>query len=313
MKKALLTAVILTGCLSVLSQERIVFTPQWTAQAQFAGFYVAEAKGYYREAGLNVHILHPSASNPCINLLKEGKSQIITLHLSSALRFINEGMPLINVMQTLQNNSQVIVSQKPLKSVQDLKGKYVGCWKAGFSELAYSMDKQYKIGIKWIPFVSHVNLFVSKAIDATMAQDYNELFQLKLAGQRIQDNQVIYLSDIGLNVPEDGIYVTADYYLKHKAEVDKFTSASKKGWEWAVQHPQETLDIVMAACKKYHVNTNLPAQRWMLQKIINLLTDKRNGKRTYQLSHEGLDLANRLMYDNGFLKHKITYQQITQP
>ena len=80
----------------------------------------------------------------------------------------------------LKNNSQVIVSQKPLKSVQDLKGKYVGCWKAGFSELAYSMDKQYKIGIKWIPFVSHVNLFVSKAIDATMAQDYNELFQLKL-------------------------------------------------------------------------------------------------------------------------------------
>ena len=306
-------AVILAYSLSAMAQKEIVFSPQWTAQAQFAGFYVADAKGYYREAGLNVRIQHPSASNSCINQLKEGKSQIITLQLSSALRFINEGIPLINVMQILQNNSQVIVSHKPLKSIQDLKGKRVGCWKAGFSELAFIMDKQLQVGIEWIPFISHVNLYISKAIDATMAQDYNELFQLKLAGQRIQDNQVIYLSDIGFNVPEDGLYVTADYYREHKAEIDKFAAASKKGWEWAAQHPKETLDIVMDACEKYNVKTNRHAQQWMLQKITNLLTDKQSGKRTYRLAPSGLDLANQLMYGNGFLKKKITYQQITQP
>ena len=82
--------------LTMAQSEEIVFTPQWTAQAQFAGYYVAEAKGFYQEAGLNVRIKHPSASNPCINLLKEGKSQLITLHLISAMKNINKGLPLIN-------------------------------------------------------------------------------------------------------------------------------------------------------------------------------------------------------------------------
>jgi NitT/TauT family transport system substrate-binding protein len=313
MKKRLLSVLFLLIGMVAKAQQEIVFTPQWTAQAQFAGFYVAEARGYYREAGLNVRIQHPSASNSCINRLKEGKSQIITLHLTSAMKFINEDIPLINVMQTLQNNTQMIVSHTPLKSIQDLKGKKVGCWKAGFSELAYIMDKQLNVGIEWVPFISHVNLYISKAIDATMAQSYNEFFQLKLAGQQFNDNQLIYLADIGMNIPEDGVYVTADYYKKHRKDVDKFVEASKKGWEWAAQHPQETLDIVMKACKKYNINTNLPAQRWMLEQITKQLVNRKTGTRTYLLEPQALDLANRLMFDNGFIQKKISYQKITEP
>lgn len=312
-KKQLLLVLLLLTSLVANAQQEIVFTPQWTAQAQFAGFYVAEAKGYYRKAGLNVRIEHPSASNPCINRLKEGKSQIITLHLVSAMKFIDEGMQLINVMQTIQNNTQMIVSHTPIKDIQDLRGKKVGRWKAGFSELAFIMDKQFNIGIEWVPFISNVNLYISKAIDATMAQSYNEFFQLKLAGQQFNDNQLIYLANIGLNVPEDGVYVTADYYNKHKKEIEKFVLASKRGWEWAVQHPQETLEIVLNTCKKDNINTNRPAQRWMLDIITNQLVNKRTGTRTYVLETQGLDLANRLMFDNGFIKKKITYQMITKP
>ena len=312
-KKQLLLVLLLLTSLVANAQQEIVFTPQWTAQAQFAGFYVAEAKGYYRKAGLNVRIAHPSTSNPCINTLKEAKSQIITLHLVSAMKFIDEGMQLINVMQTIQNNTQMIVSHTPIKDIQDLRGKKVGRWKAGFSELAFIMDKQFNIGIEWVPFISNVNLYISKAIDATMAQSYNEFFQLKLAGQQFNDNQLIYLANIGLNVPEDGVYVTADYYNKHKKEIEKFVLASKRGWEWAVQHPQETLEIVLNTCKKDNINTNRPAQRWMLDIITNQLVNKRTGTRTYVLETQGLDLANRLMFDNGFIKKKITYQMITKP
>ena len=313
MRKMCVITAFLWVCLSVMAQPQIVFTPQWTAHAQFAGFYVAKAKGFYKEAGLNVLIEHSSPSNPCINRLENGSSQIITLQLLSAMRYINEGIPLINVMQILQTNSQMIVSQKPIKSVQDLKGKRIGCWKVGFSEQAYLLDRQYHLDIEWIPFFQHVNLFLSKAIDATMAQSYNEFFQLQLAGLRFQNNQLLYLADIGLNIPEDGIYVTAEYYRLHKKEVDAFVAATRKGWEWAVKHEQETLDIVMEAIRNYGVHTNIVCQRWMLRKILELTKDKESGFRTYRLSSEALDLANRLMYDNGFIKQKISYQQITRP
>ncbi len=312
-KKQLLSALLLLTVLVANAQQEIVFTPQWTAQAQFAGFYIAEANGYYREAGLNIKILHPSASNPCINLLKAGKSQIITLQLLTAIRYIDEGMQLINLMQVLQNNSQMVVSHKPLKSIQDLKGKRVGCWKAGFVELPYIMNNHQKLNIEWIPYVSNINLYISKAIDAVIVQSYNEFFQLILAGQRFEDNQLIYMSDIGYNIPEDGLYVTAEYYKKHKTEVDKFVSATKKGWEWAAAHPDEALDIVMETCRKHGVKTNRPIQRWMLQQMITLTKDKKSGKRTFRLDPDALKLATRLMLDNGYVKKEITFQQITQP
>ncbi len=314
MKKLTMFAVLMC-CLvgSASAQQQIVFTPQWTAQAQFVGFYVAEAKGFYRNAGVNVRIQHPSPSNPCINQLKEGTSQLITLQLMTAMKTINEGTPIINVMQVLQNNSQMIVSHKPLKSIQDLKGKRVGCWKAGFVELSNIMNRHEHLNIEWVPFVSHVNLYISKAIDATTAQSYNEFFQLKMAGQRFQDSQLIYLKDIGYNIPEDGVYVTRDYYKAHKTEVDKFVKASKQGWEWAAKHPQEALDIVMEACRKYGVNTNRIAQDWMLKQILELTKDKKTGKITFRLDPDALALANRLMLSNDYLHHPVTYSQITEP
>ena len=83
----------------VNAQQKLVFTPQWTAQSQFVGFYVANSMGFYQEAGLDVVIRHPSASKPSINYLTEGESQFITLNLVTAMSFIDNGIPLVNVLQ----------------------------------------------------------------------------------------------------------------------------------------------------------------------------------------------------------------------
>ena len=112
---------------------------------------------------------------------------------------------------------QVIVSHTPLKGIESLRGMKIGHWNSGFSELAFSLDNKYNLGIHWVPFISHVNLYISTAIDATMAMSYNEFYQLIIAGQKIQKNQTLYFRDIGYNVPEDGIYTTAQFWNLQKA------------------------------------------------------------------------------------------------
>lgn len=314
MKAKLIVLFILLGLAThSQAQTRLVFTPQWTAQAQFAGFYVADAKGFYKEAGLNVSIEHPSSSNPNINRLKMGQCQFITLHLVSAMKFIDEGTQLVNISQHFQQNTQMIVSHKPLKGIESLRGMRIGHWKSGFSELAFSMNNRYNLNIQWVPFISHINLYISNAIDATMAMSYNEYFQLKIAGQKIQKDQTLYFRDIGYNVPEDGVYTTASFYKSHKQEVEKFAEATRKGWEWAYQNPEETLDIVMMYCQANNVATNRVVQEWMLQECLKVLSNKNTGKRTYTLDPKGLDLANQLMTEGGVIKQTISYQQITQP
>ena len=81
----LCTALVLCAACVVNAQQKLVFTPQWTAQSQFVGFYVASSMGFYQEAGLDVVIRHPAASKPSIDYLTEGESQFITLNLVTAM------------------------------------------------------------------------------------------------------------------------------------------------------------------------------------------------------------------------------------
>jgi NitT/TauT family transport system substrate-binding protein len=308
----LCVALLFCGVSVANAQQKLVFTPQWTAQAQFVGFYVASSMGFYQDAGLDVVIRHPAASKPSIDYLTEGESQFITLNLVTAMTFIDNGIPLVNVLQMSQQNNLMIVSHTPLNGKESLRGKKVGHWKSGFSELPMAMDKKYGLGIQWVPFVSNVNLYISGAIDAALAMSYNEFFQLKMAGQRIKNDQLLYMRDIGYNVPEDGLYVTADFYRKHKDLAIKFAEATRKGWEWAVDHPDEALDIVMLTMRQTGTTGNMIAQQWMIKEILRQLADKDTGKRSYRLEPKSVELANSILLESGTIKKEITYHQITQ-
>lgn len=61
-----------------VNAQKIVFTPQWTPQSQFAGYYAALENGYYAELGLDVEIVHPSTSYSSMSMLEEGTTDITT-------------------------------------------------------------------------------------------------------------------------------------------------------------------------------------------------------------------------------------------
>ena len=287
----------------------LVFTPQWTAQAQFAGYYVAEVKGFYREAGIKVQIVHPSATQPAMSRLRENRCQATTLQLCQALEIVGDGMPLVNILQTSMNNAMVIVAAKdedPLKH----KGARVGIWSVGFGQLAICMSIMDHLNYEFIRFAQNVNLFVSGALDATLAMSYNEYYQLIQAGIKVTDKNVYRFCDHGYNVQEDGVYMRRDYYEKHREQALKFAQASRKGWEWAAQHPEETLDIVMQYVDRENIATNRIMQRLMLKEVLRLQIDRESKKREFRLRPDMVRLASRLMYQNHMLSREVTYDEL---
>ena len=286
-----------------------MFTPQWTAQAQFAGYYVAEVKGFYREAGIKVQIVHPSATQPAMSRLRENRCQATTLQLCQALEIVGDGMPLVNILQTSMNNAMVIVAAKdedPLKH----KGARVGIWSVGFGQLAICMSIMDHLNYEFIRFAQNVNLFVSGALDATLAMSYNEYYQLIQAGMKVTDKNVYRFCDHGYNVQEDGVYMRRDYYEKHREQAHKFAQASRKGWEWAAQHPEETLDIVMQYVDRENIATNRIMQRLMLKAVLRLQIDRESKKREFRLRPDMVRLASRLMYQNHMLSREVTYDEL---
>ena len=291
--------------------ETIVFTPQWTAQAQFAGYYVAETKGFYREAGVKVRIEHPSATQPAMTRLRNNACQATTLQLCQAMEIIDEGIPLVNILQTSMNNAMVIVSARGMDPLKQ-KGARVGIWSVGFGHLAICMSIKDHLDYQWVRFAQNVNLFVSGALDATLAMSYNEYYQLVQAGVRMTDKSVYRFCDHGYNVQEDGVYMTRDYYEKHKEQAHRFARASRKGWEWAAQHPDETLDIVMQYVEKNFIATNRVMQRLMLKEILRLQVDRESKKREFRLRPDMVRQASRLMVENKMLTREVTYEELSE-
>ena len=289
--------------------DTIVFTPQWTAQAQFAGYYVAEAKGFYREAGVKVRIEHPSSTQPAMTRLRKNLCQATTLQVCQALEFVDEGIPLVNILQTSMNNAMVIVSYRDMDPLTQ-KGARVGIWSVGFGQLAICMSIMDHLDYEWVRFAQNVNLFVSGALDATLAMSYNEFYQLVQAGIKMTDKNVYRFCDHGYNVQEDGVYMTRDYYNGHKEQAQRFARASKKGWEWAAAHPEETLDIVMKYVDREHIATNRVMQRLMLKEVLRLQVDRDSKKREFRLRPDMVKLASRLMVKNMMLGQEVTYESL---
>ena len=305
----LLVAAAMAAQKSEPTDETIVFTPQWMAQAQFTGYYVAEVKGFYREAGVKVKIEHPSSTQPAMSRLRNNLCQATTLQLCQAMEIVDGGIPLVNILQTSMNNAMVIVSARG-KDPLTQKGAKVGIWSVGFGQLAICMSIKDHLNYEWIRFAQNVNLFISGALDATLAMSYNEYYQLVQAGMEMTDKNVYRFCDHGYNVQEDGVYMTKDYYEAHKEQARRFAEASKKGWEWAAAHPEEALDIVMQYVDRNHIATNRVMQRLMLKEVLRLQVDRESKKREFRLRPDMVQQASRLMVDCQMLSREVTYKEL---
>lgn len=296
--------------LPMLAQaQRIVFTPQWTPQSQFAGYYVAWEKGFYKEAGLDVDFQHPSASYSARNRLIEGSSDIITMQLQEALVELDRGVEMVNILQTSQHNGVCIVSRHDnIRTIEDLRGKKVGVWKAGFGDLARILDVERNLEIQWISFIENTNLYISGAIDATLAMSYNECLQIQAAGY--EDKPVMLLLDEGYDYPEDGLYVSMDFYRRYPEKAKAFAEASKRGWEYAHKNPEEALDIVMKTIKRENLKSGRYHQEKMLAEILRLQCDTPGSAPSFELHPEDVKKLSDLLLKHRRINEPVTYEML---
>ena len=275
----------------IMQAQRIVFTPQWTPNSQFAGYYVAQEKGFYKDAGIEVDFRHPSASYSALNLLIEGTSDIITQKLSNAFISIAHGIPMVHVLQTSQQNGMVLIGRSDsIRTIEDLKNKKVGIWKTDYNSLEGS------------------NLFISGAIDATLAMSYNEYLQIKVSGY--ENIPAIRFQDTKYNYPEDGLYVRTEFYQRYPEKVQAFVKASRRGWEWAHKHPEETLDIVMKWLESENIHSNRIHQRWALEEILRLQCKEGEKNPSFQLDDEIVKKLSDLLLKHRYIKHPISVEEL---
>ncbi|MVA99098.1 ABC transporter substrate-binding protein [Nitratireductor sp. CAU 1489] len=260
MMKKLMTA-MLAGAMSfaaaqALAADKLTLQLKWVTQAQFAGYYVAQDKGFYEEEDLDVEIKPGGPDIAPPQVLAGGGADVIIDWMPAALATREKGVALVNVAQPFKSSGMMLVCRKEtgIESPEDFKGKTLGVWFFGneypflswMSHLGLPTDGGEE-GVTVLKQGFNVDPLIQKQADCISTMTYNEYWQVIDAGFEPDDLVVFKYEDQGVATLEDGIYVLEDN-LKDDAFVDRltrFVRASMKGWKWAEENPDEAAMIVL--------------------------------------------------------------------
>ena len=234
--------------------EKVTLQLKWVPQAQFAGYYVAQAKGFYKDAGLDVTIKPGGTDISPVQVIAGKSADAIVNWMPDALAAREAGVPLVNIAQVFDRSGMMLTCKKSsgIASPADFKGKTLGVWFGGneypffnwMNQLGFKPDKDIKVlkqGFNVDPLLQNQAACISTMI-------YNEYWQLIDAGLKKEDLINFAYEDQGVSTLEDGLYVL-DSSLKDPAfvaKMAKFLKASFQGWNYAVKHPEEAAKIVIA-------------------------------------------------------------------
>jgi NitT/TauT family transport system substrate-binding protein len=238
--------------------DKVTLQLKWVTQAQFAGYYVAAAKGYYKAADLDVTINPGGPDVAPEQVIAGGGADVIIDWMPAALAAREKGVPLVNIAQPFKKSGLELTCRADtgIKNPGDLKNKTLGVWFSGNEYPFLSWMAKLKLktdgsdgGVKVVKQGFNVDPLLQKQADCISTMTYNEYWQVIDAGYKPSQLVVFKYEDEGVATLEDGLYVL-DSKLKDPAFVAKmarFIKATMQGWDYARKNPDEAAKIVLAA------------------------------------------------------------------
>jgi NitT/TauT family transport system substrate-binding protein len=233
---------------SVQAEESVTVRLKWFNQAQFAGFYVAKEKNFYKSAGLNVDIQPGGPDFPAVQMVAGGNEQFGVTGADQILIARSKGVPVVAVAVIYRRSPFVLFSLKKsgIKDPADYVGKNVGVKIGGNEELIYravlakaGIDKAK---VKEIPVKFDITPLLSGVVDVWPGYLINEVLTAKEKGF---DVNVVSPSDYGIDLYADTLFTTEKMIEEKPEVVKKFVAATLKGWSDAMAAPEEAARITV--------------------------------------------------------------------
>ena len=311
---SLALVVALTQAAWAAPLRRLTFAPHWQAQAEFAGYYVAAARGIYARRGLDVQILSVAADHAASQLLADGRADVVSLWLTTAIRSRDRGVPLVNVAQLLGRSSLMLVAKKSsgIREPSDLQGRKIGVWDGDFLLQPLAFFQSHGVRADLVPLGSTINLFLRGGVDATLATWFNEYHTILDTGVEPDELTTFFFSENGVNFPEDGLYCRADALDADPSACRDFVRASLEGWDYAFANPDEAVALVMQRMIEAHVGTNAAHQRWMLERMRDLMRPANAEKASAVLRGEDYDRVAQALAVSGWIERVTPFSEFAR-
>ena len=251
------------------ARDTIVIQLKYYHQYQFAGYYAALEKGFYKEKGLVVKINEGDSSKYPIREVLESKAHFGVSNSELVYHYLN-GDPLVVLASVFQHSASALFTLKEsnIFSPQDLKGKKVMSLQGNSDFELKAMLKAEGLCLDSVQWVNHsYNIYdlINGKVDAYNGYLTNESFFLK---SNNIEYRVLYPLNYGIDFYSDCLFCVKEFAEKNPLLVDDFVEASLKGWEYAMKHPVE---ISMLIHQKYQPNKSVESllfEHEEMQKLI---------------------------------------------
>lgn len=313
----------------------INFQSKWFPQAQFAGYFVAQDKGFYAEEGLDVTILDGGNVNPTV-AVASGNADFGTDWVANMLAQREQGLDVVTIAQVYQASGYRMVALKDsgIETIADLAGRKVGVWAFGnefaseavfaAAGLTSSLDPTVTSpDVEAVVYAFDPSLVFPNEVDVASAMTYNELDQIIGLGYDLESLSVLVPADIGADLLEDNIFTTpatlASTNFKGSglsgAEVaERFLRATIRGWQYAIDNQAEAVEIVLAHCGDTCAGSGsrqspLIHQTWQMAEVAKLVkptADTQIGA----LDQAAFDRSVALLVQVGLLNESVAFDDV---
>ena len=246
------------GLMGTMAQaaDDVTLQLKWVTQAQFAGYYVAQDKGFYDEEDLNVTIKPGGPDIAPTQVLAGGGADVAVEWMPAALAAREKGLPMGNIAQPFKSSGMMLTCRKDagIETTDDFKGKTLGVWFFGneFPFLSWMSKLELPTeggedGVTVLKQGFNVDPLLQNQAACVSTMTYNEYWQVIDAGLTPDDLNVFKYEEQGVATLEDGLYALEEN-LADPAFEDKmvrFVRASMKGWKYAEENPDEAAEIVL--------------------------------------------------------------------
>lgn len=229
------------------SEDRISLQLKWFHSFQFAGYYAAVANGYYRESGLEVDLIDYPGTGYCpVSSVLSGSADY-GIASSDLLEYRLRGSPVVLLAAIFQQTPDVLLVRKDsgIETLADLIGKRVMSNREDFSlffDLLFAQGGFSNENVEFVQHTGSLNDFIEGRVDAMTAYISNQPYDLDRIGFPYQ---VFHPSDFGLDIYNDCLFTIEDEIRSNPDRVAAFREASLRGWAYAFDHPEETIDLII--------------------------------------------------------------------
>lgn len=225
--------------------EKVTLQLQWKHQFEFAGFYAAKEKGFYKEVGLDVTFKEYSKESAPVESVLNKKAEYAISYSSIIIDYL-QGKPLVFLANFFKQSPLAIVAQPEIKQPQQLIGKKVMGNFSGIDGISLQMMfRQFGVDPKTFSHVDSsytIDAFANQKVDAMSVFKTNELFLLQESGIKYNlFDPTVY----GISFYDVNLFTSEDELKQYPGRAKRFRDASVKGWKYALENQSEMIKLIL--------------------------------------------------------------------